>query len=107
MAQVCCDCGSAHSIKLTVVSADEIEVLFFKHRALTKAAREKKGNTNGVLVDADVYEALINVAEGLSRGTAFKNLPKKLQRDIQTLGKGALNKQRFFEELVKSGDFLS
>lgn len=107
MYQVCCDCGSAHSIKLTVVSADEIEVLFFKHQALTKAARAKKGNTNGILVDAEVYEALISFAEGLGRGAAFRRLPKKLQREIQVLGRGALNKQRSFEELVKSGDFLS
>ena len=107
MYQVCCDCGSAHSIKLVVLNAEEIEVTFFKHKALTKAARAEKDNTNGILVSPDVYKALIDLSKVLSTWPGTKQVPKKLRQEMQVLGKALLSKQNEFEAIVKSGDFLS
>ena len=100
--QSCCDCGSAHNIKLTVISAEEIEVQLYKNIGLTRESR-RVGGQNGVLFEPKVYEALMLVCRSL----AYKKLPKKTRKEIRILAKWVLEAQEQFDKDVKSGEFLS
>jgi len=104
--QVCCDCGSAHNIKATVINAEEIEIQLYKNLKLTKEARAE-GGQNGMLLAPNVYEAVIVLCKALSNWPKNTKFPKGYRKDMRSLASDLLKMQETFGTAVKSGDFLS
>ena len=95
LTQACCDCGSAHNIKLTVLNEEEIEVEYYKNKKATADFRAM--TTHGVLISDELSRALPEVLRLLQRGS-YARAKAVLNR--------ALKEERGFQQLYASGDFL-
>jgi hypothetical protein len=110
MGHTCCDCGSSHNIRMTIINDEEIEVQYFKNASLTRLARQT--GVNGVLVTADFYKSLVDLSEilkGWPKATVIEKDAKqykKLRKTVRRLAKKISEDQHEFETWFKAGDYL-
>ena len=91
----CCDCGSAHNIKLTVLNEEEIEVQYFKNQKATADFRSMR--THGILISESLSRSLPQLIDLLAR---------RKNKEARRLLKRALKLERDFQQIYASGDFL-
>ena len=92
----CCDCGSAHSINLTVLNAEEIEVRYTKNQKASADFRSM--HTNGVLISERLSRSLPHLLDLMRR---------KKNKEARRLLKSILKDEKDFQHLYASGDYLS
>jgi hypothetical protein len=91
----CCDCGSAHNVKLVVLNEEEVEVTYYKNQKATADFRAMP--TFGVLISESLSRALPMVMDHLGR---------KQHKKARRILKAALRREVEFQQLYASGDFL-
>lgn len=91
----CCDCGSAHNVKLSVLNEEEIEVQYFKNQKATADFRAME--THGILISEQLSRAL---------PVLLTLIEKRKNKDARRLLKRVLKRERDFQQRYANGDFL-